>query len=97
MREAEDSVSTQETLSLKMSDPVGEASPHRSTQSIVAGDDSRSLQFWIRAGLPVIRLGELEHRSAKTCRALLSSPNHPRLSQYNFGISERDKSWFVGP
>ena len=45
----------------------------------------------------LIRLSDWNHRSAKIDRALLSSPNHPRFSRYNFGTSERDKSWLAGP
>jgi hypothetical protein len=59
MREAEDSFSNAVDPLLRRA-IRSRGFPHRSRQSIVAGDDSRGLQFWIQVGLPLIRLSELE-------------------------------------
>jgi hypothetical protein len=59
MQEAQDSLSRQHTLP-RDGRSCSRGFPHRSRQSILAGDDSRGLQFWIPAALPLIRLSELE-------------------------------------
>jgi hypothetical protein len=80
-----------------MSDPVREASHIAQDRALSLETIREVCGFGFKQVFPSSACANWNHRSAKIGRALLSSPNHPRFSRYNFATSERDKSWLTGP